>query len=620
MRRVFAVSTLVTLFILCGCTSKEDVEAEVLAVMHDYRVAMLAADADALLALYSEDWGDHHGATKESLKASYQGMREKGGYEGIEIDLGAAEVVVDGDIATVTPVTLSSPVGSITYTHKLKKEADGVWRLVRTDGIDWEIIPLDAEGRKRKAEYDTSALASRNFRERVLSDPHRPGYHFVMPEGIASPFDPNGAVYWKGRYHLFYIFQDKRSGKKRDHWGHISSTDLFHWRHHPTGLLDGMYSGNCFINSDGVPTICYHQFGQGNAMAVALDDDLNEWKKLDTITPKTREGDEHHGKYRSWDPFGWLDGDTYYAIFGGEHPGVVKAPNLGGEWQYVGDLFAHGVEGVSLDEDVSCPDLFKLGDKDVLLCISHDLGCRYYMGEWKNEQFYPESHAQMSWVDNSFFAPESLVDDQGRRIMWAWILDAPEFGVRWERGWSGTLSLPRVLWLGDDGRLRMDVPKEIEALRYGAFKKENFALQPGADVPIDGIGGNSLELFIDMESAKASEFGVKVCVSPDEQEETSIFYDAREGKLKVDTRRSGPEDTPKAVEAAPFKLTEGERLELRVFVDKSVVEVFANGRQAVARRIYPSRADSIGVRLFSTGGTTRVHALEAWRIMPSNPY
>ena len=93
----------------------------------------------------------------------------------------------------------------------------------------------------RKAEDDASALAARNLRERILSDPSRPGYHFVMPEGIASPFDPNGAIYWKGRYHLFYIFQDKRSGKKVDHWGHMSSTDIFsqvprggvHHKQHP---------------------------------------------------------------------------------------------------------------------------------------------------------------------------------------------------------------------------------------------------------------------------------------------------------------------------------------------------------------------------------------------------
>jgi beta-fructofuranosidase len=137
---------------------------------------------------------------------------------------------------------------------------------------------------------------------------------------------------------------------------------------------------------------------------------------------------------------------------------------------------------------------------------------------------------------------------------------------------------------------------------------------------IDGIGGDSLELSIEMESSQASQFGVKVAVSPDGQEETSIYYDASEGMLKVDTRKSGPEHPSKALETAPFKLKKGERLKLRVFVDKSVVEVFANSRQAIARRIYPSRADSIGVSLFSTGGTARVRTLEAYNIAPSNPY
>ena len=224
----------------------------------------------------------------------------------------------------------------------------------------------------------------------------------------------------------------------------------------------------------------------------------------------------------------------------------------------------------------------------------------------------------MSWVDNSFFAPESLLDDQGRRIMWAWIMDEPHFGVRSQHGWSGTLSLPRVLSLGDDGQLRMDVPKEIETLRQGAFRKEDFALPAGTDVIVDEVGGNSLELAIELAGTDDSAYGVKVCVSPDGQEETSVFYDARERLLKVDTRRSGPHDTPKAVEAGPLDLMPGERLKLRVFVDHSVVEVFANGRQAVARRIYPARPDSVGVRLFSRGGQGHVHAFEAWEMAPSN--
>lgn len=432
------------------------------------------------------------------------------------------------------------------------------------------------------------------------------------------PFDPNGAVYWKGRYHLFYIFQDDRG----HNWGHVSSTDLFHWRHHPTGLTAGMFSGNCFINKDGCPTMCYHQVGQGNALAVALDDDLNQWKKLDSnpITPKTSPGDPFDGKYRSWDPYGWLENDTYYAIFGGTRPAIAKSKTLAGPWQYVGDLMANSVDGVSISEDVSCADLFKLGNKRMLLCISHRLGCRYYLGDWKNEQFHPTFHEKMSWADNSFFAPESLLDGQGRRIMWAWIFDLPQFGTRMDYGWSGTMSLPRVLSLGPDGTLRMNPPKEVEALRYNAKTAGNLTVKADSELRLESIEGNSIELNIDANVGQARQFGVKICCSPANEEQTLVYYDAETKKLVVDTTKSSVNEIAKTVEAGPFSLVADEPLSLRLFVDKSVVEVFANGRQAVMRRIYPTRKDSVGVVLFTRGGAAEVKGLDVWDMMPSNAY
>ena len=92
------------------------------------------------------------------------------------------------------------------------------------------------------------------------------------------------------------------------------------------------------------------------------------------------------------------------------------------------------------------------------------------------------------------------------------------------------------------------------------------------------------------------------------------------GKIKIDTTRSSLNAEPKTVEGGPLKLGPDETLKLRVFVDKSVVEVFANGRQAVMRRIYPSRSDSLGVRLFSVGGSVAVPRLQFWEMMPSNPF
>lgn len=493
--------------------------------------------------------------------------------------------------------------------------------------IDGGRLHLDAEGDYLLGLRESPAAATegnptderiRAHREALAADPYRPGYHFVTPEGRCMPFDPNGAIFWNGRYHLFYIFQDARG----HNWGHVSSTDLFHWRHHPTGLVSGMFSGNCFVNKDGRPTMCYHQVGQGNAMAVAADDELNTWTKLDTnpITPKTQPGDPNHDRYRSWDPYGWLEGDTVYAIFGGNRPGVVKAPALGGEWKYVGDLMANAVEGVAIDEDVSCADFFPIGNRHMLLCISHRLGCRYYLGDWRDEAFHPTFHAMMSFADNSFFAPESLLDDRGRRIMWAWIFDGPAFATRMDAGWSGTMSLPRVLTLADDGTLRMHPPEEIALLRFNGSKQADLAVPADGALPLAGIAGTSLEIDLEMAAPQAQQYGIRVCCSPDGAEQTEIRYDAAEKRLAIDTTRSSLAEGAKTVEAGPLALQADAPLKLRVFVDKSVVEVFAqDGRQALMRRIYPSRSDAVGVSLFSVGGPASA-TVESWSMAPSNPY
>ena len=148
----------------------------------------------------------------------------------------------------------------------------------------------------------------------------------------------------------------------------------------------------------------------------------------------------------------------------------------------------------------------------------------------------------------------------------------------------------------------------------------NLTVKAESELPVEGVGGNSLELAIEMTAKDARQFGVKVCCSPDGEEQTLVYYDAADKKLAIDTRKSSLGEGPKSIEAGPFQLASDEPLRLRVFVDKSVVEVFANGRQAVMRRIYPSREDSLAVTLFSRGGPANVTTLEAWDMMPSNPY
>jgi len=114
---------------------------------------------------------------------------------------------------------------------------------------------------------------------------------------------------------------------------------------------------------------------------------------------------------------------------------------------------------------------------------------------------------------------------------------------------------------------------------------------------------------------------VKVCRSPDREEETLIVYDAVEQRLKIDTTKSSLAEGQKTVESAPLAHKSGEPLALRVFVDKSVVEVFTGDRrQALVRRVYPVRVDSVEVSVFANGGTANVREVKAWQMAPSNPY
>lgn len=283
-------------------------------------------------------------------------------------------------------------------------------------------------------------------------------------------------------------------------------------------------------------------------------------------------------------------------------------------------------EWTDRSEDNMCPSFLPLpsspdggspSGKHLLLFISHNKGCQYYVGDYREDRFFPDNHGRMTWVDNTCFAPEALVDAQGRQIMWAWLTDNPS-GEK-EKGWSGVYGLPRSLWIGDDATLRMAPVKELEMLRRHGTSARNLALADGETRPIEGVVGDSCELALEIEPCAARHCGLKVRSSGGGEEQTLLYYDAAAKELVFDSTRSGREGR-KVVERAPFALKPGEPLTLRVFVDKSVVEIYANDRQAIARRVYPARPDSVGVSLFTRGGAAQFRTVRTWEIMAANPY
>jgi beta-fructofuranosidase len=214
-----------------------------------------------------------------------------------------------------------------------------------------------------------------------------------------------------------------------------------------------------------------------------------------------------------------------------------------------------------------------------------------------------------------------MLDPKGRRIMWAWVFDQSDQATQKAGGWSGVFGPPRELWLGEDHRLRMRPVEELKALRYNQRAHSQLRLSPNEERLVENIQGNVLDLELVLEPFGANRCGIKVCCAPDGSEETIVGYDRVARTIYIDTQCSSSSGMGlKTVEAGPFHLADTELLTLRILIDKSVVEVYANERQAALRRIYPSHPDSLQLKLFCEGGAMHVQRLTAWEMMPSNPY
>ena len=204
------------------------------------------------------------------------------------------------------------------------------------------------------------------------------------------------------------------------------------------------------------------------------------------------------------------------------------------------------------------------------------------------------------------------------------------------------MTLPRILGLAADGTLTIEPVPEVERLRCRHRRRQSLAVADGADTVMAGIAGDSCELALEIDPGEATEVGVAVRCSPDGEEQTPVTYDARAGVIRVDVSRSSldrdivyhryrtsnngralmatlpaSERTVTAQEA-PFLLAAGEPLKLRLFLDRSLLEVYANGRQCVTQRIYPTRDDAVQVRLLARGGAATVRRLDAWELAPAH--
>ncbi|MDE3001456.1 MAG: glycoside hydrolase family 32 protein, partial [Gemmatimonadota bacterium] len=270
-----------------------------------------------------------------------------------------------------------------------------------------------------------------------------------------------------------------------------------------------------------------------------------------------------------------------------------------------------------------------------LLFCSHLQGSQYYIGEVRNERFCPEIHGRMSWEGGHLGGPRTLLDANDRRVFFDWIRDLRGNERERESGWSGAMTVPRLLSPGPDGHLQIDPVPELEVLRLDGRRHGPIDIAADSEVALEGIGGDCLELAIEIDPREAREIGVKVRRSPGGEEETAVSCDVAASVLRVDVSRSSLDRAIRytryrslqphlsereqyvTAQEGPLDLAPGEPLVLRIFLDRSILEVFANRRQCVTQRIYPTRTDSMGVSLFARGGAARFKSLQAWSLAPA---
>ena len=474
-------------------------------------------------------------------------------------------------------------------------------------------------------------------REALSADPHRPGYHYVNPEGNLN--DPNGLCYWQGRYHLFY--QAYPPEDTRQHWGHAVSDDLVRWRDLPLAIYPGIerccYSGSTLVEEDRV-VACYHGTNAGTMVAVSSDPLLLNWEKIpgNPVIPMI-EADADGRPYRVYDPCIWKETDGYYSLSGSYWDGsffgdcrmvqhLFFSQDLQ-RWTFLGP-FVQNDDFTEPGEDGAVPYFWPIGDRHILVFASHQRGSQYLLGDYDSvhHRFTPTAHGRFNFGPigpGGVHAPSATPDGSGG----VYVIHNINEGKPTE-GWNHIMSLVRRLTLSDDGAVGIEPVAAIEALRHQGKQVGETRLPANEEVVLAGVQGKAMELAVEIDPQSAREVGIHVLRSPDCREYTAVrFY--RHGHLRmsaerpdqmdaitIDSSRSSilPEVLARAPETAPFALGENEVLKLRIFVDRSVVEVFANGRQCLALRVYPDGEDSAGVSLRAQGGDAVLRSLEAWQM------
>src|SRR5579875_217100 len=516
-----------------------------------------------------------------------------------------------------------------------------------------EFLIRSATGFQALAAPAPNAAFSLHHRVAHLADPDvagydqpfRPQFHFSPPKNWMN--DPNGLVYYRGEYHLFYQYNPFAESWGHMSWGHAISRDLVHWRSLPVALREFngimIFSGSAVVdwkNTSG--------FGAaGNPPLVAVFTGDGHGKQTQNIAYSTDRGrawkryknnpviDINERDFRDPKVF-WYEPGNYWVMIvslASQHKVRFYASSNLKEWNHLSDF---GPAGAKNPPNWECPDIYRLpvqNQPDVSKWVlevgigdhaaAGGSGGQYFIGEFDGKTFTNDnSPEQVLWVDYGmdFYAAQTWSDipsSDGRRIMLGWMDDWKYAAKIPTHPWRGQQSIPRVVTLErltEGIRMFQSPIAELQKLRAERLHTEPQTISGSRDLFPEKNLGKTLEILAEFEPGSAAEFGLKVCKGA--SQETLIGYNVKRSEVFVDRSRSGAvsfsENFP-GRHSAPLQ-PENHRIRLHVFLDRCSVEVFANRARAVITDLIFPDPSGQALEVYSSGGAARLQSLDVWKL------
>ncbi|MDS2173921.1 glycoside hydrolase family 32 protein [Nesterenkonia sp. CL21] len=479
------------------------------------------------------------------------------------------------------------------------------------------------------------------LRARAARDPLRPTYHFTAPAGWLN--DPNGVAQHDGIYHLFYQHNPESAAHHRIHWGHAVSTDLVRWEERPLALVpgegadeDGCWSG-VLVHHEGTPMLVYSgRRGERELPCLAVGSaDMDHWTPLpDPVIDHPPTGTPLSG-FR--DHCVWREGGRWRQLIGSGRRGLggctflYESEDLR-HWTLLGSLAEDTVGEIALDDPEwtgtmwECIDFFSMvpgvdgrtgppdgttGQPHVLIFSAWHEGVTLHplaaVGTYDGRRFRIEHVQRLDLGGRHAYAPQTFVDESGRRVLWAWMQEGRSEHAQREAGWSGAMAAPRRVWLDERLHVCVEPVQELTSLR----QSETAPRQDGTTTVLaDSV---TVDAEIDVTIPVGESVELLLFTTADGREQTRVVVDrVRPGGLRVtmDRRRASLDPTTDRSPHAGEVLTETDRIQVRLLLDASSIELFVEGA-SLTSRVYPTRADASRHELRLSAGA-QLHSAPSW--------